>query len=241
LFEKRYLAVISEFEGCFRSYVSKEMPSRQGRVDLMTRLLGTNIAKALCLLQCLHLSISDEGDICEFGIAQGATSALLANEISDTDKNIWLFDSFEGLPRPTGKDLLKDDIFNLGSIEAYRGTMACSVDEVQSRLNEIGFPLTRAKIVPGFIEQTILLEGLPDRVCFAYVDFDFYEPILLALNYLSERLSPNGHIVVDDYDYFSTGAKTAVDEFVQQSSAFELVPPPDFTGQFAIIRRTQVN
>jgi hypothetical protein len=41
------------------------------------------------------------------GIAQCATSALIANEISSSKKNLWLFDSFKGLPKPTENGFAK--------------------------------------------------------------------------------------------------------------------------------------
>jgi hypothetical protein len=166
------------------------------------------------------------GDVCEFGIAQGATSALLANEIRDTDKLLWLFDSFAGLPKPTEKDTLIDDSFGLGTIEKYQGAMMYGINEVLERLRAISYPSSRVKIVPGFIENTISLVDLPDKVCFAYVDFDFYEPILIALNYLNEHLSMGGCMVVDDYGVFSSGAGAAVDEFLAaHPSQYDFVLP----------------
>ena len=39
------------------------------------------------------------------------------------DAILHLFDSFEGLPMPTERDQLKDDIFALGSMAAYAGAM----------------------------------------------------------------------------------------------------------------------
>ena len=83
--------------------------------------IGTNLVEALFLLNELSQAMHLDGDVCEFGIAQGATSALIGNEIRNTSKALWLFDSFEGLPRPTEKDKLIDDIFSLGSIEKYQG------------------------------------------------------------------------------------------------------------------------
>ena len=49
-----------------------------------------------------------------------------------------------------------------------------------------------------------------------YVDFDFYSPISVALRFLNKRLVTGGVIVVDDYGFFSSGAKTAVDEFLKE-------------------------
>ncbi|XWK85979.1 MAG: TylF/MycF/NovP-related O-methyltransferase [Phormidium sp.] len=232
--------LIKELENLYRELIFKELPLDYGsnRLELMSQLLGTKVSEAIYLLNYLHKSLILEGDICEFGVAQGATSALIAYEIRDSDKNIWLFDSFEGLPKPTEKDILKDDIFGLGSIEAYQGTMSCKVDLVKDRLNKINFSNLRIKIIPGFIEETINKAELPDKVCFAYVDFDFYEPILIALNFLDRVLQINGFIVVDDYDFFSTGAKIAVDEFIAANSPkYNFFLPVKAAGNFCILEK----
>lgn len=207
-----------------------------GRSELLAQLLGTQLPEAIYVINYLHQSLKLPGDVCEFGVAQGATSALLANEIRHTDKLLWLFDSFAGLPKPTAKDTLIHDIFSLGAIEKYAGTMAYGVNEVLERLRAISYPPARVKIVPGYIESTISGADLPERVCFAYVDFDFYEPILIVLNYLNEHLSRGGSIVVDDYGFFSSGAQTAVDEFLAAHSVqYDLVLPDESAGHFAIL------
>jgi O-methyltransferase len=94
--------------------------------------------------------------------------------------------------------------------------------------------------VPGFIEESIKTATLPENVCFAYIDFDFYEPILVGLDYLAEALTPGGCVVVDDYGYFSTGAQTAVDEFIaKQTANFTLEIPPKWARHFAVIRKNK--
>jgi cephalosporin hydroxylase len=186
----------------------------------------------------LNKSLKIEGDVCEFGVAQGATSALLANEIRATEKKLWLFDSFQGLPKPTEKDVLIDDIFNLKSIEDYEGEMSYPIEMVEARLKAISFPSSRVKIVPGFIEETIDSPDLPQKVCFAYLDFDFYLPILTSLKFLNQRLSTGGIIVVDDYDFFSSGVKTAVKEFIEEYPGdYEIINPHKFAGHFCILRK----
>jgi O-methyltransferase len=235
-----YLRLIQESESCFRELLFPELPLREGRHELMANLLGTQIYEALYVLLYLHRSMPAAGDVCEFGVAQGSTSALLANEIRDSQKRLWLFDSFQGLPKPTSQDVLIHDDLRLGSIDRYQGQFACGVEEVKYRLQRIRFPLERVQIVPGFIEQTAQLAGLPAEVSFAYVDFDFYEPIKIALQLLDKRLTAGGVIVVDDYGYFSTGAKTAVDEFVaERGSKYALTLPQKFAGCFAILTRSR--
>src|SRR5207247_10380466 len=132
-----------------------ELPAREGRLKLMGQLMGTQPSEAMHLLGYLHQTVALDGDICEFGVAQGQTSALLANELMETDKNLWLFDSFQGLPQPSTKDQLIDDIFNLGSMAEYQGQMRSGVNEVQGRLRQIGFPSQRTRIINVWIEENI--------------------------------------------------------------------------------------
>jgi hypothetical protein len=218
-----------------------DVPKNPMRPQLLSRLQGTPPSEAYFLIEALHATRDLPGDICEFGVAQGETSALLANEIRDTTKRLHLFDSFEGLPRPTDKDQLKDDIFNLGTMEAYEGTMACSEDMVMDRLASIAFPHSRVEIHRGFVEKTLTEGNLPRTVSFAYVDLDFFEPIKLALDFLDTVAVRGTTIIVDDYDFFSTGAKTAVDEFVARSNSrdacYELRVPSNEYGHFAVIKR----
>ncbi len=233
---QEYVNLIKGFHACYSQLNGLDFPPNEKRFDFMADLIGTGIGEAIYILTYLHKAMKVDGDVCEFGVAQGATSAFLANELSSTDKNLWLFDSFQGLPKPSDKDHLIDDVFNLGSIEAYQGAMRCSMDEVRNRLRLVTIQPSQVKIVPGFIEQTIKNDKLPKKVCFAYLDFDFYEPIRTVLDFLSERLSARGVVIVDDYGYFSSGAKAAVDEFMAgHGDDFQIVLPEEWAGNFAVL------
>lgn len=214
------------------------------RPKLLMRLLGTPPSEAYFIVQAIAKTRGLEGEICEFGVAQGETSALIANEIRSSNKKLHLFDSFEGLPEPTEQDRLKDDIFSLGSMQAYAGTMACPEEMVRARLEAIAFPAERYVVHEGFIDK-VVTDGsnLPESVSFAFVDFDFYEPIKLALDFLHQKTITGSIIIVDDYDYFSTGAKTAVDEFLEAKNVdgvqYECLVPDSRYGHFAILTKCQ--
>jgi O-methyltransferase len=221
-----------------RATIFPGLPRREGRQELITQLQGTQLLEALHLIWHLNRTLSLEGDVCELGIAQGATSALIANEIRETSKNLWLFDSFEGLSKPTDRDELIDDVFSLGSIERYKGTMACAPKQVIDRLDSIQFPSERVKIVPGFIEKTAKMDNLPKKVCFAYVDFDLYGPIKIALELLDSKLPIGGTVIVDDYGFFSTGVQAAVDEFAEaRGQQYIKTPSADWAGHFCVLQR----
>lgn len=234
----KFPQLVAETHAALREWLFPSLPERTGRLELMARLLGTGIGEAMYVLNSLHSSLRIPGDIVEFGVAQGATSALLANEIRDTNRILWLYDSFQGLPKPSTQDVLKDDIFRLGSIERYEGEMRCESAEVEERLRQIGIARERVRIVPGFVEASLREGAGPSPVCFAYIDFDFYEPIRHTLDYLDRHLSPGGQIVVDDYEFFSLGAKTAVDEFVaRRGKDYTFNRPRAFAGHFCVLER----
>ena len=104
--------------------------------------------------------------------------------------------------------------------------------QVQRRLQKIGFPQDRTHIVSGFFPASAE-RNAPDRICFAYVDFDLYRPVLDALYFVAKRMPKGGAIVVDDYDHpLFSGVKKAVNEFVS-SAAFDMLVPEH--ERFAIL------
>jgi predicted O-methyltransferase YrrM len=238
--------LLKNLENILQGYESQFIKIRGGqplpldklRHKIMMRLLGTPPTEAFYLLDALNRTRAIPGDVCEFGVAQGETSSLIANEIRNGRKKLFLYDSFQGLPKPSEMDQLKDDIFNLGSIGAYAGTMSCSEEMVIERLMAVGFESSRTVIHKGFVEPDFESLGhLPDKISCAYVDFDFYQPILIVLEALHTRLSQGAIVVVDDYDFFSTGAKTAVDEFVLRHPEYGLEIPGKELGCFCVLSK----
>lgn len=231
----------AEIDELYRKFVFPELTPNKSRASLMYELIGTSAGEGMYIIANLHKAMQEvSGDICEFGVAHGATSCLLANEIISTDRNLWLFDSFEGLPEPTIEDRLIDDVFDLGSMELYKGKMAAPEAEVLSRLAMIDFPMSRTKIKKGWVKDVIKSGELPGQVSFAYVDFDFYDPIKDALEFLDVLMPIGGVIVVDDYGYFSEGAQLAVDRFVAAANGrykFEL--PLPFAGHFCTLNKVR--
>jgi hypothetical protein len=227
-----------EIEELYRRFVFPGLPKDERRAGLLHDLIGTTIGEAIYIIQNLHEALRVPGDVCEFGVAQGATSRLLASEIMSTDRNLWLFDSFEGLPAPGPQDKLINDIFSLGSMDKYKGTMASPEAEVRSKLDSISFPPARTKVKKGWVRDSIKSGELPTQVAFAYVDFDFYDPIKEALEFLDDRMPPGGRIVVDDYGFFSEGAQLAVDQFVARvGDRFKFELPLPFAGHFCVLSK----
>lgn len=238
--DRRYRAVVEQLCTAYAPRLSPPLRDRPGRVELLCQLIGTGVSEALVLLHHLQQALDGPGDVCEFGVAQGATSALLANEIRDGDRRLWLYDSFRGLSVPDpGKDLLIDDMFGLGAMERYAGTMACSPESVRRRLRAVGFPAGRTVLVEGFLRPDLAADRLPAVVALAYLDFDLYQPIRVALDLLHPRCRPGSVLMVDDYGYFSAGPQAAVTEFLaEHGDRYELLAAPPGAGHFCALRRT---
>jgi hypothetical protein len=124
-------------------------------------------------------------------------------------------------------------------MDAYTGTMSNPETSVINRLKSIKFPESKVVIHKGFIENLIEKKtNFPTKVCFAYIDFDFYEPIKIGLEYLDTVTDAGAIIVVDDYDFFSTGVKLSVDEFVAaQGGKYEIFVPNKVLGHFAVLTK----
>lgn len=196
-----------------------DIQHKQRRTLLLGDLIGTSPAEAYFIIESIARTNKLGGDVCEFGVAQGRTSALLANELLGTGRVLHLFDSFSGLPAPSKNDDLIDDIFNLGSLAAYEGLMSFPPEAVTNILDRLEIPRASYVIHAGFIADSLKVsKSLPTKVSFAYVDFDFYDGILDALSFVDKTSLIGTEIIVDDYDYFSSGARLAVENFIDSKN-----------------------
>lgn len=233
---------IESLYALMREHLLPSLPELQDEQSRnLVSLAGVTPAQAIYLLDGLQRTRSLGGAVCEMGVAQGRTSRLIARAIEESQRELWLFDSFQGLPQPSARDELIDDIFGLGSMEAYAGTMRVPRDMVEHQLSEGGFPPERVHIVEGFFDETTSSRvELPSLVSFAFIDFDLYQPIKDALRYLNGVVEPGGFVAVHEYGYFSTGPEAAVDEFLEDNrQAWDLTLPHDIARGIAILERKQ--
>jgi O-methyltransferase len=151
----------------------------------------------------LHL----DGDFAECGVFKGGT-ALLLSRVLDNDrfvtgkaKTLYLFDSFEGLPREDGSH---DIVYREGNFPVD------SVESVKQLLSDFRSFIDFRK---GWIPDTF--QGLDDRrYAFAHIDVDLYQSTLDCCRYFYPRLVPCGVLLFDDYGFpAARGEKDAVDEF----------------------------
>jgi O-methyltransferase len=132
-----------------------------------------------------------EGAICEFGVFNGYTFSLLINLFGKNVKYCG-YDSFEGLSKPQNED-------NIDYDGCCAGNMARGIDTVTNHL-KIFNNITEYDInlYKGWVSDTVPLY-IPEKISFAHVDVDLYEPTNHILENIIPRMSKGGIIIIDDY------------------------------------------
>lgn len=147
------------------------------------------------------------GDVVEFGCYKGTTSLFLARLLQAyrSSKQLWLYDSFAGLPDKTSQDDTR-----LGD-EFKSGELAATKAEVIRNFSHANLP--RPIIKKGWFSD-IAGADVPAQICFAYFDGDYYGSISDSFRACAGRFSAGATIVIDDYtNSHLPGAARAVNEW----------------------------
>jgi hypothetical protein len=167
---------------------------------------------------------SIEGDVVECGTAKGGSAALMGLTLKrlNSNRQLWVFDTFSGLPAPT-----KDDP-DYEIAKDYTGTCVGTLDEVRDLLTRHEV-FENAKLIQGLFQDT--LPGVEIReIAFLHIDGDWYDSVKTCLECLYARVTPGGIIQIDDYGHWA-GARKAVDEFLRKNAISARLRYLDYTGR----------
>jgi O-methyltransferase len=169
-----------------------------------------------------------KGAVCEFGCFMGTTSLFLQRILKQTKskKKLYLYDSFEGLPEKTQKDIsAAGEDFIAGELIATKSQLKLNFRKAHLRLPKI------KKIWFSELKS----RDLPKKISFALLDGDFYSSVYDSLHAIHNKLTVDGIVVVDDYDNPALpGAQKAVDEFLAAHEDLKLI---QVTHSLAILQK----
>jgi hypothetical protein len=186
-------------------------------------------------------SLAVPGAIVECGVWRGGSSMLAALALLDegeSARDLYLYDTFEGMSEPTERDVSfggYDAHANWEKLRRQRDSevLACAdIATVRANLERTGYPQERLNFVQGKVEETIP-GTVPDRVAILRLDTDWYASTRHELEHLYPRLERGGVLIVDDYGTWR-GARDAVDEFFADRSNAPLLQRLDNTGRMGI-------
>ena len=180
----------------------------------------TSVESVLSLIDATRYVIENHigGDIVECGVWRGGSMMVVASMLlnrGDDSRDLYLYDTFEGMPLPSLLDVQYDgqparELYD----EAARSQGAwCYADigEVAQNLKSTGYPEGRTKLIRGSVEDTIP-DSIPEKIAILRLDTDWYTSTLHELEYLYPRLVSGGILIIDDYGHWQ-GAKQATDEY----------------------------
>jgi O-methyltransferase len=182
------------------------------------------------------------GALVECGVWRGGSVLAMVRtllELGTTDRDIFLFDTFEGMTKPTMADTSAFDPPALDTWQEHDGGGAWeylfnaevfNVDRVRQTLEDTGYPAQRLHFVVGPVEETLPMNA-PESIAVLRLDTDWYESTAHELEHLYPRLSPGGVLIIDDYGHWD-GARRAVDEYFGDQPI--LMTRVDYTGRMGV-------
>jgi hypothetical protein len=187
------------------------------------------------------------GAFAECGVWRGGSvlaMLLTLQELGVEDRDVHLYDTFEGMTEPTEHDTSPVDPPALDDWNAARergderpwselfGSDKFGEEQVRETVLSTGYPAERIHIVRGPVEDTIPAHA-PERLALLRLDTDWYESTRHELEHLYPRLSDGGVLIIDDYGHWE-GARRAVDEYFSSTAAPLLLNRIDYTGRVAV-------
>lgn len=154
----------------------------------------------------------------------------------DVNRDLYLYDTFDGMVEPTSHDKSFDGQSARSQLErdpAGRGIWCRSpIENVRRNLLSTGYPEKRLHFVKGKVEET-LPSIRPERLALLRLDTDWYESTKHELVHLFPLLDPRSPLIIDVYGHWQ-GARRAVDKYTAENELNLYLHRVDYTCRVAI-------
>jgi O-methyltransferase len=218
-------------------------------VDLIKYVLDsgytmTSVPRLVNTLKSLRYVVENKipGDFVECGVWRGGNGILakkLFDEL-DSERCVWMFDTFEGMTEPTELDVkahTKQQAFKnyiSKQLDTHNEWCYSSLEEVQNNCSKSGLNFDDFKFVKGDVCKTLLeKQNIPQGISVLRLDTDWYQSTKAELEILYPILTVGGVLIIDDYGGWE-GARKAVDEYFLKMNYKPLFNVIDYTGRSAI-------
>lgn len=139
------------------------------------------------------------GNLAEVGVFKGGTAKLICE--SKKSNQLYLFDTFEGLPKPSNQDTpnkFKESQFN-----------ETSEEEVSNYLKDYH----NITILKGMFPKSIPQYLYEKEFIFVHLDVDLYQSTFDCLEFFYPRMEKGGIIISHDYFHENKGVRDAFKEY----------------------------
>ena len=178
---------------------------------------------------CVDSVLADgvPGDFIETGVWRGGVTILMRGMLEawgDTDRRVWVADSFQGLPAPDGDAFPHDVGHDMSDVPA----LAVSADQVRANFDRYGLLDDQVQFLEGWFRDTLPTAPV-DRLAVLRLDGDLYESTIDALEALYPKLSVGGYVIVDDYGAWEP-CRQACTDYRDRHGITDQIVPIDWTG-----------
>lgn len=192
----------------------------------------TSIEKMYALYDATRYIVAQDvpGELVECGVWRGGSALVMVMallEMGVTDREIRLFDTFEGNVAPGPED----HRYSPQAVGAYP-RLAARADEVAALLEATGYPGGRITLVKGRVQDTVPRHS-PAQTALLRLDTDWYDSTYLELTHLFPTLSPRGVLILDDYGAIASN-RAAVDRYFAENHVVMLLSRIDYAGRLGI-------
>ena len=188
-------------------------------------------ARRMFNLRCLceyTLEHDVPGDFIETGVWRGGAAIMMRAVLAayqDTERNIWVADSFEGLPPPDPQKYPAD----AGDISYTCRELAISLEQVQSNFAKYNLLDAQVRFLKGWFRDTLPSAPI-ERLAVLRLDGDLYESTMDSLNALYDKVSQGGFVIIDDF--LLPKCRRAVEDFRAARHIREPIQEIDGSGVF---------
>ena len=173
--------------------------------------IGSTLTDGIFLAEAL-LSMKADGMVVECGCYAGGSTAKLSIITKLLGKSLYIFDSFEGLPKVN--DSLKKDFHTRRSSEWVTdwtdGRYAQKLSQVKKNIKKYG-EISVCNFYKGWFNETLNEKNLPNKISFAFIDVDLANSARECLKAIWPRISEGGIYFSHDVAYINV-LKSILDE-----------------------------
>lgn len=227
-----------------REYGVDMTPETVATIKFVRPYTMTTVQRIEAVISATHHVVDHEipGAFVESGVWMGGSIMAAARTLVErgvTDRDLYLFDTYEGLPPPGEHDRIagaeQSGAESYAELTAASGDIAyleAPVDQVRANVALTGYPMDRVHTIQGMVEDTIPA-NTPEQVAFLRLDTDFYSSTKVEMENLFPRVSANGILILDDYGYLE-GARKAVDDYLATYPFPVFLHRIDTTGRLVV-------
>lgn len=157
--------------------------------------------------------------VVECGSWRGGMSFGMVEMVPEC-QNFHIFDSFEGVPRPTDRDGQRAINLFDEKLLLYKRNIA-PFDDMVSSLEKFGIT-DKVTLHRGWFSDTVHFDAIGRPVGILRMDGDWYDSTMTVLERLYDYVVDNGLIIIDDY-YTWPGCSQAVHDFLSKRKATEAI------------------